>query len=38
MKISPVTDKKKHHVFFVTKPMKEGEPAAALVNIEFKTE
>jgi hypothetical protein len=38
MKISPVTDKKKHHVFFVTKPIKEGEPAAALVNIEFKTE
>jgi cytochrome c551/c552 len=38
MKISPVTDKKKHHVFFVTKPVKEGEPSAALVNIEFKTE
>jgi hypothetical protein len=38
MKISPITDKKKHHVFFVTKPIKEGEPAAALVNIEFKTE
>ncbi len=38
MKITPVTDKKKHQLFFVTKPMKEGEPAAALVNIEFKTE
>ena len=38
MKITPVTDKKKHNVYFVTKPLKEGESAAALVNIEFKTE
>jgi glucose/arabinose dehydrogenase/cytochrome c551/c552/type 1 glutamine amidotransferase len=38
MKISPVTDKKKHRVYFVTKPIKEGEATAALVNIEFKAD
>jgi len=38
IKLTPVTDKKKHTLYFVTKPIKEGEPAAALVNIEFKTE
>jgi cytochrome c551/c552 len=38
IKITPVTDKKKHTLYFVTKPIKEGEPAAALVNVEFKTE
>jgi glucose/arabinose dehydrogenase/cytochrome c551/c552/type 1 glutamine amidotransferase len=36
MNISPVTDKKKHTLYFITKPVKESEPAAALVNITFK--